>query len=93
MLDLCRAKLQELIDGTTGFNDADEEVDGCDLVDFIGEFRPTAIAALATPDPVVKLVERLQTLIDVAGQSVELSDWPELQKALEEGRAVLEELP
>jgi hypothetical protein len=40
----------------------------------------------------LRLIERLQALIDVAGQSVELSDWPELQKALEDGRAIIEEL-
>lgn len=46
--------------------------------------RAEANTALMQASPV--LLESLQKLIEVASGSVELSDWPELQEALEQGR-------
>jgi len=39
-----------------------------------------------------ELVDALAELCDVAVGSVELSDWPELQEALEKGRSALEKV-
>ncbi|MCY1384076.1 hypothetical protein D9M69_722790 [compost metagenome] len=42
-----RAKLQQLVDDTPGFEDPDFQVSGADLVDWFGEFRAEVKELLA----------------------------------------------